>query len=64
MPKRKKEHMPATVDIRLPVTPDENEAIKRRAGGAGVAAYLRKLLGLPERKPGRPPKVLPREKRE
>lgn len=54
MPKRKA-HVPATMDIRVPVTPDEHDKVRRLAGEIGVAAYLRKLLGLEPRRPGRPP---------
>jgi hypothetical protein len=55
MPKRKA-HVPATIDIRLPVTPEEHALVSSRAGSTGLAAYIRELLGLPPRKRGRPPR--------
>lgn len=46
--------MPLSIHVRLPLTTDEHEALVKRAGDAPVAAYLRKLLGLPPRRAGRP----------
>lgn len=52
-PKRKSK-MPLTVHIRLPVTEDEHNAVAKLAGDMPITAYLRKILGLPPRKAGRP----------
>jgi hypothetical protein len=42
----------------LDLTEEEEADVARKASshGVSVAAYLRKLLGLPPRRPGRPPK--------
>lgn len=48
--------MPLTQHIRLPVTDEEHTALQQRAGDMTLTAFLRKLLGLPPRRQGRPPK--------
>jgi hypothetical protein len=55
MPKRSR-LVPVNKHIRIPVSDDEHDRLKKRAGGDGLAAFFRKLAGLPPRKPGRPPK--------
>lgn len=59
MPKRKAQ-VPATVHLRVPVSDDERDEIAKRAGEVGIAAYIRKLLGLAPRRPGRPTQRQPR----
>lgn len=48
--------MPASKDIRVPVSPEELSALKKRAGKEGLAGMIRRMLGLAPRKAGRPPK--------
>jgi hypothetical protein len=49
--------MPLTTHIRLPVTDEEHAEVLRKAGDMNITAFLRKMLGLPQRKAGRPPKA-------
>jgi hypothetical protein len=55
--------MPLSVHVRLPLTEEEHAELLRKAGDLNVTAYLRRLIGLPTRRPGRPPGSKPKAER-
>ena len=45
--------MPATIDLRIPVSPEEREKLRKSIPGS-LASHIRALLGLPARSPSPP----------